>query len=208
MAIREFKPTRSELLEVKKRVKFSEKGYDLLKKKRDGLILEFFDILDAAKEVRDSIMQKYTTAEQKIAIAKAVEGEIGVKSAAFAAAETPTITLKAKNIMGVVVPKIEGQKVRKRIDERGYGLIGTSTRIDEAAEAYEELVEEIVRAAEIETTIKKLLDEIQGTKRRVNALEFKVIPELKAAENMIVMRLEELERENIFRLKRLKGGTA
>ncbi len=204
MAIREYKPTRSELLEVKKRIKFSEKGYDLLKKKRDGLILEFFDILEEAKKVRGSIIGKCAVAERKLAIAEAVEGEIGVKSAAFAAAETPTITLYTKNVMGVVVPKIKGEKVRKRIDERGYGIIATSTRIDEAAEAYEELVEEIVRAAEIETTLKKLLEEISGTKRRVNALEFKVIPELKTAENMIMMRLEEMERENVFRLKRFK----
>ncbi|MCK4757522.1 MAG: V-type ATP synthase subunit D [Thermoplasmata archaeon] len=204
MAIREYKPTRSELLEVKKRIKFSEKGYDLLKKKRDGLILEFFDILEEAKKVRGSIIEKCAVAERKLAIAEAVEGEMGVKSAAFAAAETPTISLYTKNVMGVVVPKIKGEKVRKRIDERGYGLIGTSTRIDEAAEAYEELVEEIVRAAEIETTLKKLLEEISGTKRRVNALEFKVIPELKTAENMIMMRLEEMERENVFRLKRFK----
>lgn len=204
MVLRDFKPTRSELLEVKRRIKFTERGYDLLKKKRDGLILEFFKMLEQAKETRASIIEKYKAAQEKMAIAKAVEGELVVKSAAFAAAEVPSISLSRKSMMGVTVPEISGQKVRKRIDQRGYGIIGTSTRIDEAAEAYEELVEEIVRAAQIETTIKRLLNEIQGTKRRVNALEFKVLPELKSAENMIMMRLEELERENIFRLKRLK----
>ncbi|MDH7509014.1 MAG: V-type ATP synthase subunit D, partial [Methanomassiliicoccales archaeon] len=86
----------------------------------------------------------------------------------------------------------------------GYGVIGTSPFIDEAAEAYEELVETIIKAAEIETTMKRLLDEIEKTKRRVNALEYKVIPELKEAEEFIEFRLEEMERENIFRLKRIK----
>jgi V/A-type H+-transporting ATPase subunit D len=107
--------------------------------------------------------------------------------------------------MGVVVPRVEGEQVRKKILQRGYGIVGTKATIDEAARGYESLVDDIVRAAEIETTIKKLLDEIEKTKRRVNALEFKVIPELTDAANFIRLRLEEMERENTFRLKRIKG---
>jgi V/A-type H+-transporting ATPase subunit D len=107
--------------------------------------------------------------------------------------------------MGVVVPKVEGEQVRKKILDRGYGVVGTRATIDEAARAYEVLVEDVVRAAEIETTIKKLLDEIEKTKRRVNALEYKVIPELTEAADFIRLRLEEMERENTFRLKRIKG---
>ncbi len=72
-------------------------------------------------------------------------------------------------------------------------------------DAYEILVEKIILAAEIETTMKKLLEDIEKTKRRVNALEFKVIPELSEAKDFIVLRLEEMERENTFRLKRIKG---
>jgi len=82
--------------------------------------------------------------------------------------------------------------------------VGTSSYIDEATEAFEKLVETLVQAAEVETTMKKLLDEIEKTKRRVNALEYKVIPELQEAESFIQLRLEEMERENIFRLKRIK----
>jgi V/A-type H+-transporting ATPase subunit D len=141
---------------------------------------------------------------ERLHIAKAVEGTIGVRSAAFAALENPEMELVTKNIMGIVVPEIDSRSVKKRIDERGYGIIGTSSRIDEAAEAYEELVEDIVMAAEIETTMRRLLDEIEKTRRRVNALEFRVIPNLKSQEAFIRLRLEELERENIFRLKRFK----
>ncbi len=82
------------------------------------------------------------------------------------------------------------------------------SHIDEATSAFEDLVETIIKAAEIETTMKKLLDEIEKTKRRVNALEFKVIPELQQAEAFIRLRLEEMERENIFRLKRIKQKAA
>jgi len=128
-----------------------------------------------------------------------------VKSAAFSVKEVPEITLKSKNIMGVVVPEIESSKVRKSIADRGYGVLGTSPVIDETATSFEELVEVIIDSAEIETTMKRLLDEIESTKRRVNALEFKVIPELTEAQNFIKMRLDEMEREELFRLKKIKS---
>lgn len=203
--LREFKPTRMELLEIKKRLWLSELGYKLLKMKRDGLILEFFRILDKARDLRAQLTAEYTLAKQKINIAKAVEGEIAVRSAAFAVIENPTLELKSKNVMGIVVPAIEAKSVKKKVNERGYGLLGTSMRIDEAAEAYENLLENIILAAEYETKMRKLIEEIEKTKRRVNALEYKVIPELKRSEAYIRFRLEELERENIFRLKRFKG---
>jgi len=84
-------------------------------------------------------------------------------------------------------------------------LIGTSVRIDESVHAFEKLAEKVLEAAELETTMKKLLDEIESTKRRVNALEFKVIPQLEEVAAYITLRLEELERENVFRLKRIKA---
>jgi V/A-type H+-transporting ATPase subunit D len=110
--------------------------------------------------------------------------------------------------MGVVVPEIEASSVRKGVLDRGYGMLGTSAVIDEAAEAFEDLVEAIIEAAEIETTMKRLLDEIESTKRRVNALEFKVIPELTEARDFIKMRLDEMEREELFRLKKIKARSA
>jgi V/A-type H+-transporting ATPase subunit D len=203
--LREFKPTRMELLEIKKRIRLSELGYKLLKMKRDGLILEFFRILDKARDLRAQLTKEYALAKQKINIAKAVEGEIAVRSAAFAVIENPTFELKSKNVMGIVVPAIEAKSVKKKVNERGYGLLGTSMRIDEAAEVYENLLENIILAAEYETKMRKLIEEIEKTKRRVNALEYRVIPELKRSEAFIRFRLEELERENIFRLKRFKG---
>ena len=88
--------------------------------------------------------------------------------------------------------------------EKGYGVISTSAYIEGSSIAFEKLLETIVRAAEVETTMKKLLDEIEKTKRRVNALEFKIIPELKESERFIKFSLEEMERENTTRLKHLK----
>jgi len=205
MAIRDIKPTRSELIELKKKIKLAEGGHKLLKMKRDGLILEFFELLNKAKDVRSELDAAYAAANEKIGLAKAVEGTVSIKSTAFALKDIPNIELESKNIMGVVVPKIESSQIRKSLCKRGYGIIGTSSCLDEAVEAHETLVEKIIVAAEIETAMKKLLDDIEQTKRRVNALEFRVIPELTDAERFIELRLEEMERENTFRLKRIKA---
>ena len=199
------KPTRSELLELKKKIILSQSGHKLLKMKRDGLILEFFEIMDKAKNARSELMKSYDDATTKIAIARAVEGYVAVQSAAFSLIEKPEISLESKNVMGVIVPKIESSGVQKPLLERGYGVINTSSRIDEAAHSYELLVEQIIISAEIESAMKKLLDDIEKTKRRVNALEFKVIPEQLEAEQFIKLRLEEMERENTFRLKKIKA---
>ncbi|MDK2892709.1 V-type ATP synthase subunit D [Methanohalophilus sp.] len=205
MGAQDVKPTRSELIALKKKIKLSESGHKLLKMKRDGLILEFFDILNQAKDVRNELDAAYANATEKFKFAEAVEGRVTVKSTAFALKNTPEITLRSHNIMGVVVPKIDSSKVHKSLNQRGYGILGTSSYIDEAVESYEILVDKIILAAEIETTMKKLLDDIEKTKRRVNALEFKVIPELSEAMAFISLRLEEMERENTFRLKRIKA---
>jgi V/A-type H+-transporting ATPase subunit D len=199
------KPTRSELIQLKNRIKLSERGHKLLKMKRDGLILEFFKILNQARNVRTELDAAFLRAEEKINLASAVNGMVVVRSVAFTAKESPEISLSGKNIMGVVVPKISSTGVKKTLLERGYGIIGTNSYIDETADSYEDLVEKIITAAELETTMKRLLDEIEKTKRRVNALEFKIIPELIAAMKYIRFMLEEMERENTFRLKRVKA---
>ncbi len=204
MSTQEITPTRSVLLEVKKKIKLSESGYKIMKMKRDGLIIEFFDIMEQAKEMRDRVVQDYEDAMKKINIALAVDGAIAVKSAAYAMKIDPQVVLRNKSIMGLIVPQIEAEAVCTPVVDRGYGVISTSAHIDEAAKAFEKLLETMVEAAEVETTMKKILDEIEKTKRRVNALEFKVIPEMKEAEAFIEFRLEEMERENTIRLKHLK----
>ena len=106
--------------------------------------------------------------------------------------------------MGVVVPRVSSTAVQKGMLQRGYSIASSSAVIDEAAEAFEKVVLDIVRQAETETAMKKILAEIDKTKRRVNALEFEVIPRMKRAKDFITLRLEEMERENVFRLKRIK----
>ncbi|MDP7322471.1 MAG: V-type ATP synthase subunit D [Candidatus Woesearchaeota archaeon] len=204
MMPQDIKPTRSELLKVKKQIKLAKSGHSLLKKKRDGMILEFFEILKKAKTLRQELVEEYKIALERMNIARTIEGDLKVKSIAMAIKEIPDIKLTTKNIMGVKVPKIESSEIQKAFMERGYGLYNSSA-IDEAAAAYEKVVEKILLAAEVETSMRKLLNEIEKTKRRVNALEFVVMPRLEEVQNFIRLRLEEMERENIFRLKRIKA---
>jgi len=205
MSIADVKPTRSELIATRKRIKLSISGHKLLKMKRDGLIIEFFELLPKVKDMRSQLVELYTVADKKLAVAMVADGKSALKSAANCRQTPPQVELSENNIMGVVVPQIQVSTIQKSVEERGYGLIGTSVRIDESVHAFEKLAEKVLEAAELETTMKKLLDEIESTKRRVNALEFKVIPNLEEIASYITLRLEELERENVFRLKRIKG---
>ena len=205
MSTSDVKPTRMELIETKRKIKLSKSGYKLLKMKRDGLIMEFFELLPKVKDLRSQLSVLYSDAMEKLAIAVAADGKTALESAANCLNKAPEVELSSKNIMGVVVPSVEVTAVEKSLEDRGYGLIGTSIRVDEAVHAFEKLSEMIILAAEGETTMKKLLDEIESTKRRVNALEFKGIPNLEEVAKYISFRLEELERESIFGLKRIKS---
>ncbi|MFA6888944.1 MAG: V-type ATP synthase subunit D [Candidatus Woesearchaeota archaeon] len=197
------KPTRSELMKLKNRIKLAKSGYNLLKKKRDGLILEFFEILKKAKTVRQELTEGYKNALQTINVARTVEGDVHILSLALAVKDAPEITVQSRNIMGVVVPKIE-YTVHNSSFDKGYGSISSSALVEEATTSFETVVEKIIQAAEVETGIKKLLLEIEKTKRRVNALEFEVIPKLDIQRKFIQMRLDEMDRENVFRMKRIK----
>ena len=205
MSIADVKPTRMELIETKRKIKLSKGGYKLLKMKRDGLIMEFFELLPKVKDLRNQLSVRYIDAMEKLSIAVAADGKTALESAANCLNKSPEVELSSKNIMGVVVPSVKVTAVEKSLEDRGYGLIGTSIRVDEAVHAFEKLSEMIILAAEGETTMKKILDEIESTKRRVNALEFKVIPNLEEIAKYISFRLEELERESIFGLKRIKN---
>tara|TARA_B100000749_G_scaffold256586_1_gene225363 strand:- start:375 stop:992 length:618 start_codon:yes stop_codon:yes gene_type:complete len=201
----DIQPTRSELINLKRRIKQTENGYKLLKMKRDGLFHEFRSLLTEMIEAKEGLVVTYRQAKRAISLASAIEGGLMVKSAAIAVAEHPEVEVRRHNIMGVVVPKVEGHHLSQSMAERGLGLVGGSPYLDEAADSYGDLIVSIVKAAEMESTLKRLLVEIESTKRRVNALEFKVIPEMEEARDFIQLRLEEVEREETFRLKRFKN---
>ena len=201
----DIKPTRSELIKLKGRIKQTKNGYKLLKMKRDGLFHEFRQLLAEMIEAKREITEAFRLAKQRIDLANAIEGGLAVRAAAIANSAHPEVEVERRNIMGVVVPSVSGTNLKSTFAERGVGFIGSSPYIDEASDSFSELIEKIVKAAEMEATLKRLLEEIEATKRRVNALEFQVIPELEEAKVFIQLRLEEMEREETFRLKRFKN---
>ena len=197
-------PTRMELIKKRAQIKLAEQGRDLLREKMDALIQEFFHIMVSVSRSREELEIASTSAQRSLYVARAVDDPVTLKSASFATKRAVTLDIRGKNIMGVPVPLVERKTVTKSVLERGYSLIGTSGRIDEVAEKYEAKLDLIIELAETETSLRRLGDEIQMNRRRVNALEQVLIPELKRQAKYIKISIEEKEREDLFRLKKVK----
>lgn len=127
-----------------------------------------------------------------------------VENAAMGMKRAPNVKIEVKNIMGVKIPSIEGQQVERGLMERGYSVVGTSAKIDDVAENFEKATDLIIKLAETENAMRKLIREIEKTKRRVNALEYVVIPRLGSQAAMIAFRLDEMERDSFVMLKMIK----
>ncbi len=197
-------PTRMELIKKNAQIKLAEQGRDLLREKMDALIQEFFHIMESVSKSRVELESVANSAQRSLLTALAVDDSVTLKSASFATRKGLFIDIKGKNIMGVPVPVLEKKRVSKSVLERGYSIIGVSGRIDEAAEKFEMELDLIIGLAETETSLKRLGGEIQMTRRRVNALEQIMIPELKKQTKYIKNAIDEREREDLFRLKKVK----
>jgi V/A-type H+-transporting ATPase subunit D len=193
-----------ELMKKKAQIKLAEQGRDLLREKMDALIQEFFKILTTVSNSREELELVSRSADLALLIAQSVDDPVALKSASFATRRSITVDISGKNIMGVPVPVIEKKRVSKSMLERGYGIISTSGRIDETAERFEAELDLLIDLAETETAMRRLGAEIQRNRRRVNALEQILIPELKNQAKYIKNAIEEREREDLFRLKKVK----
>jgi V/A-type H+-transporting ATPase subunit D len=197
-------PTRMELIKKNAQIKLAEQGRDLLREKMDALVQEFFHILESVSKSREELEDVADMAQRALLIALAVDDSVTLKSASYATRKGLFLDIKGKNIMGVPVPVLEKKRVSKSVLERGYSIIGVSGRIDEAAEKFEMEIDLIIGLAETETSLKRLGGEIQMTRRRVNALEQVLIPDLKKQAKYIENTIDEREREDLFRLKKVK----
>lgn len=198
-------PTRMELLALKKRQNLAVKGHSLLKEKRDALIKEFFDILDRVKGARSDVELTLNEAYEALTLAQIQLGDLAVQKTALSVKESVNVDVTSRNIMGVPVPLCDTQFDSRSLVERGYGFSDTSVQLDNAAKKFEESVKMIIELGEIEKTIYLLAEEIESTKRRVNALEHVMIPKLENTVKSIDMRLQEMERENFVRLKMIRS---
>ncbi|NJE05604.1 V-type ATP synthase subunit D [Thermococcus sp. M36] len=199
------KPTRMELLNLKRRIKLAKKGHKLLKDKQDALIMEFFTIYDEALSLREELGRKMEEAFKALQMAEIDVGMLRLREISLSVEPNREIEIKRRNVMGVSVPLIEAESFRRSTSDRGYAFVSSSAKVDLAAEKFEEVLDLAVRLAEVEETLKRLAREIEVTKRRVNALEYIIIPRMEATVKFIKQRLDEMERENFFRLKRVKA---
>jgi V/A-type H+-transporting ATPase subunit D len=203
--VEEVRPTRSELLERKQQITLAEQGMDLLKQKRDALLIEFMSVMDETLRLSSDLQRTTNEAQYSLAIAKAVDGVVSLRSAAFATRGEITIDMTGTKIMGISVPVVtKGESPLRTSFTRGYSITGVSSRIDETADKFERILDVIIEYADIETRLKRLGEEIQKTNRRVNALEQITVPSLKEQVAYIRQALDERAREDLFRLKKVK----
>jgi V/A-type H+-transporting ATPase subunit D len=196
--------TRAELLAKKNQISLARQGRDLLKEKRNALLQELMRTAEQVLRSGEELERDVGKATMALALAEALDGPEAVCSAAFAAQGQVMLEVTGLNIMGVPVPFIEQKSVARGPLDRGYSLPGVSSRIEAAAEAFEILLDLIIEVADSEMRLRRLAEEIGRTTRRVNALDNVLIPRLEAQRNYVQMILEEREREDLFRLKRVK----
>jgi len=194
-------PTRMELLQMRKRKVLAVKGHELLSQKRDALVNSFFEIIKKRKEKRKDMEEIVQKAYDKLIEAEMLLGEENVKEIVRRIAREKNIRAKSKNIMGVEIEEFEMENG----ESPKYGFLTTNASFDEAVKLAEKSLEKIIEVASIESSIQRVGKEIEKTKRRVNALAHIFIPRIIATISYIERQLEEREREDFFRRKRMKA---
>jgi len=192
------------LLQRKNQLRVAQQGVDLLKRKRDALVAEFFQIVRQALAARDRLNAIAEKAYVVLSLAKAVEGRQALEAAALADRRPVLVDVEIQNIWGIRVPDVRVQRIRRTFLERGLNPTTVSVRTLESAEAFDEVLDAILEVASTELRLRKIGEEIKKTTRRVNALEQIVIPRIRAEIRYINDVLEQRAREDIFRLKRIK----
>jgi len=198
------RPTRMELLALKQRRELAKRGYELLREKRDALVREFFAVLSEAKKLRAEMEEEVAGAFSTLIEAKLVVGGMKLEELALGAKSRLDFDVMTRNIMGVTVPifRVTPLEGEPRLH---YSLTSGSALVDEAAHRVSKALEKIVQLAEVEATVKRLASEIEKTKRRVNALNYVILPRIDNTIRYIELMLEEREREDLFRMKKIKS---
>lgn len=205
MALQNIKPTRMELLKLKKRIVLAKKGLDLLKLKRAALVMEFLKLLKKSKNLRSDLEKAAQKAYESMKIADIYHGTVGIESAALMVKKMSSITIKTRNVMGIRIPELGRNTLQNLIDPK-YRLIGFSAKIDQVMKDFENYHNIILEIAETENSIRKLLTEIEKTNRRSNAIEKILIPNLEHQAMYLKMKFDEMERDTFVTLKKIKSN--
>jgi V/A-type H+-transporting ATPase subunit D len=194
-----------ELLRLKSRIRLANKGLSLLKRKRAALVVEFFKINRKALDLRKKLKQTMDRSYESLRVAEMYHGRIGVESVAYRATKIKGLSITTRNVMGVRIPEVAGREEKYRAMNEQYALVGLSAKMEEAVDNFAEALRISLDIAEVENTLRKILAEIEKTKRRVNSIENVLIPRLQGQAKYISMRFDEMERENFVTLKTVKA---
>lgn len=198
-------PTRMELTGLKKRLKTAVRGHKLLKDKQDELMKRFIDLVRRNNELREEVERELTDSLKDFMMAKAVMSTEFFEEALVIPTERVELEVSKKNIMSVNVPimkfvrnSTEGSSIYP------YGFAQTTGELDSAIKKFYDILPKLLELAEVEKACQLMADEIEKTRRRVNALEYVMIPQLEETIKYITMKLDENERGNLTRLMKVK----
>ena len=198
-------PTRMELKKMKIRYANARRGHKLLKDKRDGLMKQFLETVRQNKELREKVEASLSGVYDSLAIAGAVSGPKVLEESLMLPKKQGKLDVRTRNVMSVTVPEFELEIIGKDAqDSYNYGLAFTSGELDASLAQMSAIMEDMIALAESEKTVQLLAQEIEKTRRRVNALEYIMIPKYLATIKSIKMKLDENDRGNTTRLMKVK----
>ena len=198
-------PTRMEMKRIQTRYQTARKGHKLLKDKRDELMKQFLDVVREDKELRTRVESALAEVYRGFTVASAVSSPKMLEEALICPKKECDLSVEYRNVMSVTVPKFELRvQTAGSSDSYNYGLAFTSGELDSSLRALSDVTEDLLRMAELEKTAQLLAEEIERTRRRVNALEYILMPQYLATIKSIKMKLDENERGNTTRLMKVK----
>ena len=202
MAKLDINPTRMELLNLKKRVKSAVRGHKLLKDKQDGLMKTFMEVVREAKTLRREVEGKLGGAFKNFMFASSMMMPEKLEAALLYPSAKVELEVRTENVMSVHIPFFD---LKQEGDILNYGYLQTSGELDIALAAFQDVFPMLIKLAAIEKQAERLAIELETTRRRVNALEYKMIPDLKETLKFIQMKLAEAERAGIVSVMRVKA---
>ena len=198
-------PTRQELNRLKNRLRTSIRGHKLLKDKRDELMKQFMDVVRENRALRKRVEEGLMKAHGAFTVAAALMSPEMLEQSLLYPKQSVELDMAFQNIMSVDVPQYQFRTSSQDPGEvYPYGFAQTSGELDDAVDALSRVLSDMLRLAEVEKTSQLLAEEIEKTRRRVNALEYVKIPEMQANIKYITMKLDENERSNTIRLMKVK----
>ena len=205
MAGTQVNPTRMELTRLKKKLVTAVRGHKLLKDKRDELMRQFLDKVRENKALREEVETALVSANQNFMLARAGMPDEMPKTALLAPKQELTISAGTQNVMSVEIPDFDFKtRTPDRNDMYSYGFAFTTGDLDDAILSLSEVFPKMLKLAEVEKSCQLMAAEIEKTRRRVNALEHVMIPELQTNIKYITMKLDENERSTQIRLMKVK----